>query len=469
MKQTSIRKRILIWFLLLQGLLAASGLVGVLLYARRQQSKAFDAELRGQMFAVLARTENQNGKLELVQPELVPADHLFLLRDSGGRTIASSGTERFLSATVMRQPASFDSDGRHYRGALWRSVPLSEEESVHPGVQATVDLLYAMPTTAIDSRFRRLELIAASVCLGFLVLSALATWWAIRKGLSPLNELAERAAQIDVEHWHFEVPAKAAATSELVPLGNALTQLITRLKSAFERERTFVSDAGHELKTAVAIQKSTLQLLEQGDASASGYKQGIGRALEDTRRMERLVSSMLRLASIESSGEVAPSVSILLDSLTVAIADLSTMAEKLDVKISVTGLYLRNRVFGDVEELAVVWRNVIENALQHSPPGAEISIDVHGATDGALEVCIADSGPGVAAQDLPHVFERFYRADHSRSRSTGGFGLGLAIAKSLVERNRGSIEMRSVLGKGACVVVRLSTPIARISGNGAAR
>src|SRR5258708_4221854 len=139
MKQTSIRKRILIWFLLLQGLLAASGLFGVLLYARRQQSKAFDAELRGQMFALLARTENQNGKLELTQPELVPAGHLFLLRDSGGRTIASNGTERFLSPTVMRQPASFDSDGQHYRGVLWRSVPLAEEEPVDPGVQATVD------------------------------------------------------------------------------------------------------------------------------------------------------------------------------------------------------------------------------------------------------------------------------------------------------------------------------------------
>jgi len=455
MKQTSIRKRILIWFLLLQGIIAVSGLFGGLLYARRQQLNAFIAELRGRMSTLLARIENQNGQLRLSQPELVPLNHLFFLRSSGGKIIALNGSERLLSDSAMHQPGSFIYEGKRYRGVLWRSVPLPDEEL--EGTPAVVDLLYAMPTADIDSHFRNLVIAAATVTLGFLILSALVTWWAIVKGLAPLNDLAERASAMDAENWRFEVPAQALATTELAPLSNALTQLIARLKAAFDRERRFVSDAGHELKTAIAIQKSTLQLLERGEGSVSGYKQGIARALEDTNRTERLVTSMLRLASSES-GRTSQSVSVLMDSLTPAIADLGTMAEKLDVKIAMNSAYLQKQVIGDVDELSVMWRNVLENALQHSPPGAEVSVDVQSASDEALEVCIADAGPGIAAEDLPHVFERFYRADHSRARKTGGFGLGLAIAKSLVERNCGSIRLRSILGRGVCVVIRLATP-----------
>ncbi|HXB20634.1 MAG TPA: HAMP domain-containing sensor histidine kinase [Candidatus Solibacter sp.] len=455
----------MIWFLLLQGILAVCGLFGGVLYARRQQLKAFDAELGGRMSTLLAKVENQDGKLELSQQELIPAGHIYFLRTSVGRVIALKGSPRLLSDSAMHRPGAFIYEGKPYRGTLWRSVVLPEEELDKHGNPATVDLLYAMPAAEVDSRFLQLVIAAAAVTFGFLILSALATWWAIVKGLAPLNDLAERAGAMDAENWRFEVPAQAVATTELAPLGNALTQLITRLKAAFDRERRFVSDAGHELKTAVAIQKSTLQLLERGEPSVSGYKQGIARALEDTMRAEKLVTSMLRLASSESGGTLQ-SVSVLEDSLTAAIADLDTVAEKLNVRIAVSGAYLKEHVTGDTDELSVVWRNVLENALQHSPAGAEVSVDVQNAPGNALEIRITDAGPGVAAEDLPHVFERFYRADHSRARTTGGFGLGLAIAKSLVERNRGSIEMQSAIGRGACVVIRLATPAAKISRNG---
>ena len=248
MKQTSIRKRILIWFLLLQGILALSGLFGGLLYARRQQLNAFIAELRGRMTTLLARIENQNGQLRISQPELIPPNHLFFLRSSGGKTIAFNGSERLLSDSAMHQPGSFIYEGKRYRGVLWRSVPLPDEEL--EGTPAVVDLLYAMPTADIDSRFRKLVIAATTVTLGFLILSALLTWWAIVKGLAPLNDLAERASAMDAENWRFEVPAQALATTELAPLGNALTQVITRLKAAFDRERRFVSDAGHEADAA---------------------------------------------------------------------------------------------------------------------------------------------------------------------------------------------------------------------------
>jgi His Kinase A (phospho-acceptor) domain len=296
MKQTSIRKRILIWFMLLQGILAVLGLCGGLLYTHRQQLKAFDAELQGRMSTLLAKTENQNGQLELSQQETIPSDHLFLLRVSGGKTIAAKGPQSFLSDSAMHQPDNFTYAGRHYHGAVRRFVALPEEEFEERGVPAEVDLFYAMPTADIDSRFSRLIIAACALVFGFLILSALATWWAIVKGLAPLNDLAERAAAMDAQNWRFEVPDQALATTELAPLGSALAQLITRLKATFDRERRFVSDAGHELKTAVAIQKSTLQLLERGERSPSDYKQGIATALEDTNRIEKLVTSMLRLA-----------------------------------------------------------------------------------------------------------------------------------------------------------------------------
>jgi signal transduction histidine kinase len=457
MRLVSIQKRILLWFLLLQGVLLISGVLSVLLYARKQQLKAFDADLHGRMRAMVAQTEDHNGALEVAAQDMIPLNHLYVMRSSKGSVVTSRGLENRLANPEFRQSGAFHDQATDYRGAFWQHVPLLDEDHENRGDPVFVDLFYAMPASHTNAHLHRMILAAAFGTIGFLLLSALGTWWAIVRGLGPLKHLADRAAAIDATNWRFEVPPEALRTSELAPLGNALHQLMARLKAAFDRERRFVSDASHELKTAVAIQKSTLQLLEQGERTVPAYKRGIARALEDTERTEKLVQSMLKLAASESP-EIPPGTSILADSLAVAAHELEGVAEKLNVKVAVNDWQLNRKIVGDPGELATVWRNLLENALQHSPPGSEVKVTVNDSPDSTLEIGVTDSGPGFNPKDLPRVFDRFYRADDSRARKTGGFGLGLAIAKSLVEKNAGSIEIGNIPSGGASVIVRLAVP-----------
>jgi signal transduction histidine kinase len=235
---------------------------------------------------------------------------------------------------------------------------------------------------------------------------------------------------------------------------------VNRVQLAFQRERQFLSDAAHELKTAVAIQKSTLQLLEQDKMSEEEYRLGIERALEDTARTERLVADMLMLSSLEHAQRTVgridgtePAAS-LNESLYRAIDRLAPLAKLKSVSIAFAP-------YGDLlvdareSELGLLWTNLIENAIQHSPPDSKVLIELSNCDDCVCTIRISDSGSGISLQDLPHVFERFYRSDNSRSRSTGGFGLGLSIAKAIVEKNQGTIRIQSTPQTGTRVEVEM--------------
>jgi signal transduction histidine kinase len=277
--------------------------------------------------------------------------------------------------------------------------------------------------------------------------------------MRPLTDFARQADLIEPDGTQFDEP-EALRSSELVPLARALYRLAARVQAAFQRERQFLSDAAHELKTAVAIQKSTLQLLEQGQVSERDYREGVARALDDTARTERLVADMLLLSSIEHAQrspkglDSGGAVTSLNDSLLLAIDRLTPMARVNSVSIDF-GPNGNNSVYAKEPELGQLWTNLIENAIQHSPRHSAVLIEVSRAGGSACRVRIVDSGSGISSADLPHVFERFYRSDSSRSRLTGGSGLGLSIAKAVVEKNRGSIEIQSAPDEGTTVEVLL--------------
>jgi signal transduction histidine kinase len=281
--------------------------------------------------------------------------------------------------------------------------------------------------------------------------------------MRPLTDFAHRADRIEADGASFEQPIGEVHRAELIPLARALHRLVDRIQAAFQRERRFLSDAAHELKTAVAIQKSTLQLLEQGTLSEREYREGIARALEDTARTERLVADMLLLSSIEEAERAAeeecPSAS-LNDSLLSAIDQLAPIARMKLVSLEVQHGE-DTRVCARESELSQLWVNLIENAIQHSPEGSRVVIATEMMDGCQCRIRIEDFGSGIASRDIAHVFERFYRADSSRSRRTGGFGLGLSIAKAVVVKNHGTIAIQSAPMTGTTVEVFLPAVPAR--------
>jgi signal transduction histidine kinase len=267
---------------------------------------------------------------------------------------------------------------------------------------------------------------------------------------------AARAA-VDAGNWNFDAEEGQSTVRELVPLVTALTKLVERLRSAFERERQFFSDAAHELKTCVAILMSALQFALQSHRSAEEYRVALTRALEDGNRLRGLVARMLQLAWIErSSDDSKQDYSELLhveSELELVVDSGLALAQTHQLTLKVTGVG-SHWIRMPNDDFRVTITNVMENAILYSPPGGSVDIRVSEHAEDCL-IRIADKGCGIPAECLPHIFERFYRSDESRSRTSGGFGLGLAIAQTAVARVRGALSVEGTVGVGSAFTIRL--------------
>ena len=461
---SSIRGRVLALALLGQ-FLATSCAVGVAIwYVQRAIWSSVDSELQARAVSLLAlvgQDDNRPNALDFDAGQMnVPVEDLYYIADPRGPVLRQSATwvpEVKGAQRDARGIWTFEYGGIAYRGKALIATPILDQEDMTVP-QLRVNLFYAMPVARMETRIVEAARKAVLVGLLSLLLSAVLTWWAVGKGMAPLIELAGRADKIEATRAEFELPPGTLHSAELVPLVRALHSLAARVRDAFDRERQFLSDAAHELKTAVAIQKSTLQLLEQGRAGEAEYREGIARALEDTARMERLVADMLLLSAIEHAQQTphgSDRSSSLEESVQLAIDRLGPLATMRAVTVDLK-LAGAHRVAGRETELCLLWTNLIENAIQHSPTGASVLVEVADVDAANCRVRVVDCGTGISAADLPHVFERFYRSDSSRSRATGGFGLGLSIAKAVVDALGGTIQIESAVRKGTAVEVRLA-------------
>jgi signal transduction histidine kinase len=260
-------------------------------------------------------------------------------------------------------------------------------------------------------------------------------------------------------------PPTPQQRKELAPLSGAIETVLQRLKESFRQQRDFTSDAAHELKTSVAIVKSTLQSLLQRPRAEAEYRAGLENLLEDCARLEDLLNRMLRLARIEQWADGGKPRDLGTTELTstceAAISRLQRLAGSRNIELQLVNpvpVHLR----ADPEDLELIWVNLLENAVRHSPEGSIVSVRIENGQPVAGQparalVSVEDSGPGIPPAELPHVFERFRRGDPSRSRATGGFGLGLAICKALVTAYGGEIDAVNRPGTGTQVRVQLPT------------
>jgi signal transduction histidine kinase len=273
-----------------------------------------------------------------------------------------------------------------------------------------------------------------------------------------MRELAKEAARVSIRNWSFNPPQEVRTKRELAPLVIALETTIAGLERAFDRERNSAADAAHELKTAVAILKSSLQLLSCQPRSSAEYKKGLEHALEDCDRLEALVCGTLSLARAQQWAEEGKSDEIqwvdVGNSCEQSVADLQALAQSRGVELRCLASD-ESVVRADPVDLQTVWVNLLQNAIQHSPSGSTVSVRVAASEPDTASIVIEDSGTGIAAEHLPYVFERFRRGDASRSRATGGFGLGLSICKAIIEAYDGRIAIESADGLGTRVRVSL--------------
>ena len=343
--------------------------------------------------------------------------------------------------------------GKRYRALRIEGIRVVDPGEKGGGIVRHLIIFYGSPVDRVWSEIWEAVGFYAATSLCLLAVSGMLIFWLLNRGLAPLRQLAAEAAGVSVNSWNFVPPERARQIKELAPLTTALETVLTGLEHAFIQQRRFVGDAAHELKTAVAVLKSSLQLLTLKQRTALEYEQGIERCQLDCERLEETVAKMLTLARAETNSAPPTMAADLAEVLRQVSDQFESMAELKHLRII---LLAAEPVLVDVdpEQLQLLCSNLLLNALQHSPAGSLVQATVqHDGTQ--AELTIEDGGEGIAPEDLPHVFERFYRSDPSRSRNTGGTGLGLAICKAITSRWQGTIEIASDLGVGTKVSVRL--------------
>jgi two-component system phosphate regulon sensor histidine kinase PhoR len=256
--------------------------------------------------------------------------------------------------------------------------------------------------------------------------------------------------ELDFEHGDRHFLARASTLVSQRGLVVVLAD-ITRLKRLEKVRRDFVANVSHELKTPLSAVIGFTEALRDG-AGETPQTRGdfIERIRKQSARMARLVDDLLELSALESQEARTDAVPVKAISLAEkAVENLSQAARDRTQEISISGSPVwGSLVAADEQRIVQALGNMLDNAVKYSPEGTEIGLDCR-LKEGMLEISVSDHGPGIAAEHLPRLFERFYRVDKSRSRELGGTGLGLAIAKHIVELHGGKVGVESELGRGS--------------------
>ncbi|HWE83423.1 MAG TPA: HAMP domain-containing sensor histidine kinase [Terracidiphilus sp.] len=431
-------------------------------YERHVQFDAFHTMVHGRADSVIGAIQDSEDAADTLimsrQDLHLPPEDAWEALDSDGHVLGHS--DNWDGAVTQSGRVGHDGyrqtrlNHRHYALLELHGTRMVDPDARGGGKLHNLTVYYGAPTGPVWGAIRRAVEFYGVGSLLLLAVTGPLIAWLLHRGLMPMRELAALAAQVSANSWEFSPSESARSTPELAPLTTAMENVLARLQKAFTQQRVFVSDAAHELKTAVAVIKSSLQLLALKPRSAAEYEEGLKRSLADAERLESLVGQMLTLARVESADAAASAARCELVPCAEEVRQyLKSVAELRQVTVRLAPADGAAAVVAP-EDCFMLVSNLVFNAIQHSSAGAAVEISA-GTRDGSAWLTVRDHGEGVAADVLPHVFERFYRGDPSRARATGGSGLGLAIAKGIVDRAGGSIVIENCADGGAEATVRL--------------
>jgi heavy metal sensor kinase len=289
-----------------------------------------------------------------------------------------------------------------------------------------------------------------------LLITGPATLVMARRALSPLTDISQQADAYSVGELSRRLPGEKLG-DEVGRLAVAFNRLLARLEDAFQREKRFTADAAHELRTPLTILRGEVELAlrEHPDSTARPTLQSLK---EEIEHLEGLVANLLTLARSESvDGGIEAEPLSLLELSSEVIGRLSLLARQHEVGLEIAPESTDETVLGDPTTLRQAIFNLVHNAVRHSPPGSAVRIRVARLGNGAV-LEVRDAGPGIPESALPHLFDRFFRTDASRTRYGGrgqGLGLGLAITRAVVQAHGGDVRAANLPGSGAQFTIRL--------------
>jgi heavy metal sensor kinase len=308
----------------------------------------------------------------------------------------------------------------------------------------------------------------ALVGSGILAVAVLGGWWVSSRLVRPIESISKTAARISAANLGERIETKSLIT-ELQPLASVLNQSLDRLQQSFTQLTQFTADTSHELRTPLAVLQTQLELATSRPRSLTEYQQTLATCLRATERMRSLVDSLLLLARADAGRlELDMNPVNLNRTAEEAIEQVRSLAEAAGVSLVADLPAESVFVRGDLPLLTRVAANLLTNAIQHSPRGSSVELSIRTQEDKATNkplavLTVADHGSGIPEGKQSQVFERFFRADPSRNRQSGGNGLGLSICKGIVAAHEGTITFRSESGKQTEFSMQLPAEIQKAS------
>lgn len=456
----SIRWRLTIWFSLVLCLILIVTGVSLYLALQRYLDNEVDSDLKAQSARLHGSlgTDEVQADFEVIHSMMPPINEFaspgiyIQLVDRDGVAVLKS--ENLGQQELPVNPALLESA---FTGQA-RISTVSAGDGVM--VRVMVSPLYLKDQTLVlevarslrhsevlMSRVRWSLLGGAFLALGLAVLSGLIV---ARRALAPVERIAQTARDIEASNDLSRRVGYRGPADEVGRLAMTFDRMIGHLDRGFKAQKDFVADASHELRTPLTVLRGNLDLLKR-NMSEEDRRESLRAMEKELGRMGRIVGDLLLLMEVESGPETDREPVALLPILLekaewaqrIAPDREVTLAEQEDLAVP-----------GDPYKLAQVVANLVENAVKYTFPGDRVTLSLRREGEWAC-LDIADSGPGIPQEHLPHIFDRFYRVDKARSRASGGSGLGLAIVKGIVERHGGKVEVTSAVGRGSTFTVFL--------------
>ena len=399
--------------------------------------------------------ETRAGVIGVRLPELdLSADVYIQLWDKKGELAAAS-------SNVANRTLPLDSLGLQSVNPYYSDVQVGSAHlrvlTVPLRIQGTERIVGTLQVAAslalVDATQNVLLVVLFAGAAISMTFAGLASWFSTQKALSPLETVTQTALQITrADDLSRRIPYQGPAEDEVGQLIHAFNQTLSRLENLFNTQRRFLADVGHELRTPLTVIKGNVDLMRRMECADD---ESLSSIESETDRLTRMVGDLLLLAQAESGKLPLANRLVEIDTLVLEVMSQMRVLAKDKQKLRL-GDIDQILVCGDDDRLKQVMVNLIGNAIKYTPPGGEIVVGM-GKEGNRARITVSDTGPGIPQADLPHLFERFYRGEKSRTRSRDGkgYGLGLSIAYWIVRNHGGIIEVSNNQPTGATFCVWL--------------
>ena len=359
---------------------------------------------------------------------------------------------RFLSADPALRPAAREGTSFQTTNLEALQYRIAGQQIALNGNIYLVDA--AVPTEPFDQALDNFRIIEKRYLPLLVILASLLGYWLSARALAPVSRIIQGAERVGVRNLsrRLEVPR---AKDELRRLTEHLNAMLDRIEASVKRITQFTADASHDLRTPLALIRTNAELVLRRPRSESEYREALHRILVTSEETTELIEQLLMLARADANvAQLKMEPTELYKIVRAAGQKARMLAAGKGLRFSESGPPCSLTLLANAAALERLLLSVVDNAVKYTPPSGHVALVL--SVQGSQAVIeVRDTGIGIAEQDLPHVFERFYRADQTRSRETRGSGLGLSIAKWIAETHNGSIELHSRPGQGTTVIICL--------------